>query len=373
MNPDPAPQPGPTNDISPGRTRSGDLYRAVAAHLAAHPDTVHKVSEITAAIGARSAGAVFEALKRMTAAGHATHTTGPHRFQITQAGVDAAGALPPPITRPAGDRPARGRPAPVARPNGTLYYPRRLAAGTDIDILRGLRAAGVPVLLYGPPGTGKTSLVEAAFNDAVTIAGHGDTTVEDFTGSYIPRPDGGFDYQYGLLVTAMTDGRPLFIDDATLIPPRVLAVLYPAMDGRGQIALTGHRSETITAAPGFYVIAGHNPGVHGAILTDALASRFAVHIHVTSDWDLARRLHVPGKAIQAAIALNRRYDDGDTGWAPQLRELLTFATITKTLGIKAAAANLAAIAPDADRPDVLTELRHHFGPDLTPLRLGPQR
>ena len=375
MNPDPAPPPAtPPGGTPSGRTRAGDLYRAVAAHLAGNPDTVHKVGEITAAIGARSAGAVFEALKRMTAAGHATHTPGPHRFQITQAGIDAARSLPPPMTRPAGDRPAgRGRPAPVARPNGILYYPRRLAAGTDIDILRGLRTAGVPVLLYGPPGTGKTSLVEAAFNDAVTIAGHGDTTVEDFTGSYIPRPDGGFDYQYGLLVTAMTDGRPLFIDDATLIPPRVLAVLYPAMDGRGQITLTGHRSETITAAPGFYVIAGHNPGVHGAILTDALASRFAVHIHVTTDWDLARRLNVPAKAIQAAIALNQRYDDGAIGWAPQLRELLTFATITKTLGIKAAAANLAAIAPDADRPDVLTELRHHFGPDLTPLRLGPQR
>ena len=376
MNPDPAPPFGatPPGATPLGRTRAGDLYRAVSFYLAAHPDTVHKVGEVTTAIGARSAGAVFEALKRMTAAGHATHTPGPHRFQITQAGIDASGSLPPPITRPAGDRTnRRGRSAPVARPNGTLYYPRRLAAGTDIDILRGLRTAGVPVLLYGPPGTGKTSLVEAAFNDAVTIAGHGDTTVEDFTGSYIPRPDGGFDYQYGLLVTAMTDGRPLFIDDATLIPPRVLAVLYPAMDGRGQITLTGHRSETITAAPGFYVIAGHNPGVHGAILTDALASRFAVHIHVTSDWDLARRLNVPGKAIQAAIALNQRYDDGAIGWAPQLRELLTFATITKTLGIKAAAANLAAIAPDADRPDVLTELRHHFGADLTPLGLGPQR
>ena len=105
MNPDPAPPPGatPTGDATPsGRTRSGELYRAVALHLAAHPDTVYKVGEITAAIGARSAGAVFEALKRMTAAGHATHTPGPHRFQITQAGIDAAGSLPPPITRPAG-------------------------------------------------------------------------------------------------------------------------------------------------------------------------------------------------------------------------------------------------------------------------------
>ena len=31
-----------------------------------------------------------------------------------------------------------------------------------------------------------------------------------------------------------------------------------------------HKGETITAADGLYVVAGHNPGVHGAILTEAL-------------------------------------------------------------------------------------------------------
>src|SRR5262249_57081384 len=47
------------------------------------------------------------------------------------------------------------------------------------------------------------------------------------------------------------------------------------------------------------------PGVHGAILTEALASRFKVHIHIPTDWDLARRLGVPQAAVDAAIALNQ--------------------------------------------------------------------
>ena len=48
------------------------------------------------------------------------------------------------------------------------------------------------------------------------------------------------------------------------------------------------------------------PGVHGAILTEALASRFKVHIQVPTDWDLARHLGVPRAAVDAAIALNQQ-------------------------------------------------------------------
>src|SRR5919107_2485577 len=89
----------PAAEPTVGGRRSGYLYRQVAAHLAAHPDDLLKVGEITKAIGAPSSGAVFEALKRMAAAGHAVHHSSPHRFQITQAGVDAAGTLPPPPPR----------------------------------------------------------------------------------------------------------------------------------------------------------------------------------------------------------------------------------------------------------------------------------
>ncbi|WP_230395498.1 ATP-binding protein [Plantactinospora alkalitolerans] len=287
----------PTAEAASGR--SGYLYRKVALHLADHPDDIVKVGEITRAIGAPSSGAVFEALKKMATAGHATHHRDPHRFQITQAGIDAAGALPPaaPRTRSGGSGGGRqSRPAPVPRPNGTLYHPRRLGRGWDVEELRRLRTQQVPVLLYGPPGTGKTAMVEAAFPDLLTVAGTGDTVVDDFLGSYNPIPGGGYEFVHGPLVTAMREGRVLLVDDATLIPPRVLAVLYPAMDGRGVIAIPANGNETVEAVDGFYIVAGHNPGVHGAVLTEALASRFTVHLHVTTDWDLA--LPPRGSALQ---------------------------------------------------------------------------
>ncbi|MFV2102104.1 AAA family ATPase [Micromonospora sp. LOL_024] len=357
-----------------GNRRPGYLYQKVATHLVAHPDQIFTVGELKKALDVPSTGAVFEVLKKMAAAGYATHQTRPHRFQITQAGIDAAGQMPPPAPRtPRQGQRGAGRRQPVTRPNGDLYFPRKLAGATDVDVLQRLRDKRIPVLLYGPPGTGKTALVEAAFPDLLTVAGTGDTVVEDFLGNFIPLPDGGFDFVYGPLVTAMREGRALLVDDATLIPPKVLAVLYPAMDGRRVITIPGYRNERVEASDGFYVIAGHNPGVHGAILTEALASRFDVHIEVTTDWDLARHLGVPRPAIEAAITLNADLAAGRVSWAPQLRELLGFTRVRKTLGAAAAVANLVGRAPQEDRDHVLAALKQQFGPDISALTLGKQR
>ncbi|MDG4834179.1 AAA family ATPase [Solwaraspora sp. WMMD1047] len=372
----PGANPTPTPAAPATARRIGHLYPRVAQFLADNPDNPLKVGQITRAIGAPSSGAVFGVLKRMASVGYATHVRDPyHRFQITPAGIAAAGTLPPPAPRGAsgGGRAGRsGRRKPVTRPNGELYWPRKLAGGTDIEVLRRLRAAQMPVLLYGPPGTGKTAMVEAAFDDLLTVAGTGDTVVEDFLGNYVPLPDGGYEFVYGPLVQAMRDGRPLLVDDATLIPPRVLSVLYPAMDGRRVIHLTAYRNERVEATDGFYVIAGHNPGVHGAVLTEALASRFGVHIEVTTDWDLARRLKVDNRAVAAAIDLNNELAAGTVTWAPQLRELLGFARLHKTLSLATAVSNLAGRAPDHDRDAVIKALTTHFGTTVTALSLGPQ-
>jgi MoxR-like ATPase len=170
----------------------------------------------------------------------------------------------------------------------------------------------------------------------------------------------------------MVEGRCLFIDDATLISPKVLAVVYPAMDGRRQITVKAHRSETVAAAQGFYVIAGHNPGVHGAVLTEALASRFAAQIHVSTDYDLARTLKINPKAVRVARNLAHKQGSGEIGWAPQLRELIAFGKIADVLGVDAAVANLIGIAPPEDRDVVAATVSAVFGRAHTPLSLGRQ-
>lgn len=258
----------------------------------------------------------------------------------------------------------------MVRPNGQVYHPRTLAGLPDVEVLARMRANGVPVLLYGPPGTGKTSLIEAAYPDLLTVQGDSDTTVADFVGEYTQTPDGRFEFVHGPLVRAMRAGTVLFVDDATLIPPSVLAVVYPAMDGRREIVIKANGGEIVRAAPGFFVVAGHNPGVHGAILSDALASRFALQVEVSSDYELATGLGVDVRAVRVARALAGRVTRGEIGWAPQLRELLAFNKIASAVDTATAAANLIGTAPEEDRVIVADVVKTEFGTTYKPLALG---
>jgi nitric oxide reductase NorQ protein len=381
--------PGAANRL-PG----GELRRMVAEQLTRDPAAALTAGTIASKLGGKSSGAVGNALATLEARGEAEKVgINPLTYRATDKTADAARratvaprgaatpaapASPPPATSPTPPTPPTSPtpPAlvtgPVRRPNGQMYHPRKLSDLSDVTALRRLRDAGVSALMYGPPGTGKTSVVEAAFDDLVTIQGDSDTVTDDFVGSYAQTPDGRYEFAYGPLVTAMREGRALFIDDATLIPPTVLAVVYPAMDGRRQIAIKAHQNEVVDAAPGFYVVAGHNPGAHGAVLTDALSSRFSAQIQVSTDYDLATKLKINGKAVRVAKNLAQRQEKGEIGWAPQLRELIAFNRIADALGITAAAGNLIGIAPEEDRDVVADAVRNTFGADVAPLSLGAQ-
>lgn len=375
--------PGPP---ATARTKGGELRAKVARLLADRPADNLTIGDMARQLG-HSHGAVRNAALTLAKRGEADqHGTGQPHFRANQKTAAAAQAavISPPGTHapraqtatahtsaPAANTPQQG--GPIRRAGGQLYHPRQLADLPDVEALNRLRDADVPVLLYGPPGTGKTSLVEAAFPDLLTVAGDGDTTVGDLIGEYTQADSGGYTFQYGPLVTAMTEGRALLIDDATLISPKVLAALYPAMDGRRQIQVKAHKGETIKAEPGFYVVAGHNPGVHGAVLTEALASRFSVQIQVGTDYDLALALKIDARVVRIARHLASQVELGELGWAPQLRELLSYQKTEAVLGTRAALGNLVGIAPVEDRDAVADAVSKIGGvTQVAPLTLGRQ-
>jgi nitric oxide reductase NorQ protein len=387
-----APAPtGPAAACMSARLAPGVLRATVAAHLAADPSTAYTVTQVAKALNA-SGGAVGNALMALAAAGQARQTSGnPRTFTANANTASAAsGAIVPAAVQvaPATQRPARHRcsvpapaspsvatlvdpAAPVARPNGTLYRPRALAGLSDVAALRAAREAEAPVLLYGPPGTGKTSLIEAAFPDVVTVTADPELAVSDLVGQWTQNPDGTYRFVYGPLVTAMTEGRVLFIDDATLAPSAVLSCLFPAMDGRKTITVKAHAGETVQAAPGFFVVAAHNPNVTGAaVLTEALSSRFSIHIHLATDFQIAEELGVNRKAVRVAKNLATRAEKGEVTWSVQLRELLAFAKVEQLLGTEAAFANLIGIAPESERDAVAEIVASVTGTRTEPLSVG---
>ncbi|WP_194921924.1 AAA family ATPase [Catenulispora rubra] len=398
--PAPATAPVPPTPVSPtaaqtAKAKPGELRATVAGVLAADSTADFSVTELVSALG-NSGGAIGNACETLVARGEADRVGAKPRRYKANAQTAAAAAkavitspgqgLPPrtaglsgttasttpPATTPPPRKRSPAKTGPITRPNGQLYYPRTLAPGiSDVDALHRLRDAGIPALLYGPPGTGKTSMAEAAFDDLITIAGDGDTTVGDLIGDWTQKDDGGYEFIYGPVIEAMLEGRPLLIDDATLISPKVLAAMYPAMDGRKQIIVKAHKGEVITADDGFYVIAGHNPGVHGAILTEALSSRFSTQIHVETDYDLCQQLGIDPKAVTIARGLAKLAANGEVGWAPQLRELIAFQRIADTIGPEVAFANLIGIAPIEDRDQVADLVAKTFK-KVKPLALGKQ-
>jgi nitric oxide reductase NorQ protein len=263
----------------------------------------------------------------------------------------------------------------IKLPFGSVeYHVRNLKGHDDVEVLRKSRAHGLNVMAYGPPGTGKTVLILAAFAEhgdpVFTVQGSGDTEVSDFVGGYVPLPGGSFEWVDGPLLKAMEAGAPLYVDEIALIDPKVLAVLYGVMDGRGEYTVTQNPARgTVVAKDGFYVISACNPNAPGARMSEALLSRFPGQFLITTDYTLARKMGVDAKVVTAAINLQKKVSEGETSWAPQMRELLNFKKTEALFGYDFALDNLVSQAPEIDRPVVADVLTRSVGKPVAELAL----
>jgi MoxR-like ATPase len=148
-------------------------------------------------------------------------------------------------------------------------------------VLAATLSSGCHVVLEGPPGTGKSSLLRAVADGAgfgvEFVEGNAELTPSRLVGHHDPalvletgyRPDTFVD---GPLLTALREGRLLYIEELNRVPEETLNVLVGAL---AEAEIHVPRLGRISAAPGFRLIAAMNPfdAVGTARVSQAIADR----------------------------------------------------------------------------------------------------
>ncbi len=162
----------------------------------------------------------------------------------------------------------------------------------ELALALAVLAAGRHLLLEGPVGVGKTTLALAvcAHLEKPTVRVDGDDRYSEskLTGWFDPPlvlAQGFSEASFfaGPLVGAMRSGAVLFINELNRMPESVQNVLLPALD-EGLVSVP--HIGTVTAAPGFQVVATQNPVEYVATghLSEALRDRFE---HLVLDYQTA--------------------------------------------------------------------------------------
>ncbi|GMR53597.1 hypothetical protein PMAYCL1PPCAC_23792, partial [Pristionchus mayeri] len=135
------------------------------------------------------------------------------------------------------------------------------------------------VLVVGETGDGKTRLAQTLGGETMmSINCHERTECSDLLGRLRPAANGGFEWQDGVVIKAMKEGKMLLMDEISLAEDSVLERLNPLFEDKRTILLTdsGANTEEVRAEDTFKVVATMNPGgdYGKKELSKALRNRF---------------------------------------------------------------------------------------------------
>lgn len=221
--------------------------------------------------------------------------------------------------------------------------------------------SGLFALVIGPKGTGKTTLVRefaAARGARLDSINFSLRTRESHLVGSKTLSGGSVGFDEGLLVRSMRGGGILYLDEINAAEADVLLRLDEALDDRRQIVLKESDGSTVTAAPGWFVVATINPLTHVGTkeLPPQLLSRFPVRIRLEYpppevEAEIVRRhLAAAGgndaraagggdleRGVELANILRQAASVEELEYAPSLRETISYALLVGG-GMRAGAA-----------------------------------
>ena len=178
--------------------------------------------------------------------------------------------------------------------------------GDEVRAFTAAHATGAPVLLKGPTGCGKSRFVEAMAarldRPLVTVACNDETSAHDLIGRWLVK-GGDTVWQDGPVTRAVKLGALLYLDEVAEAREDVIVVLHPLADHRRQLHVD-RLDVTLTAGPGFMLVASYNPGYRRGLkeLKPSTRQRFvAIPFHYPAP-DVEAEIVAAETKVDAAVA-----------------------------------------------------------------------
>ncbi|RLI36135.1 AAA family ATPase [Candidatus Bathyarchaeota archaeon] len=205
--------------------------------------------------------------------------------------------------------------------------------------------------LVGPTGVGKTHLVyKIAAEDRLPIFEINcalQTSVYELIGKYVGL--GRENWVDGTIVMWCRYGGILYVDEANMMKPDILAKFHPVMDQRGHLVLTEKENEIVERHPYGYIVLSFNPYSVEYAGTKPLNVAFRRRVNAWIHFDylsvgpkinekeveaLIKRsgLKDPSlayKFVKVAAELRRLYEIGEIPLAPSLGNLISWARLVQ--------------------------------------------
>ncbi len=197
-------------------------------------------------------------------------------------------------------------------PKSDGYIPRKIGKFTDVKILEKCYKDKSFVLIMGETGCGKTHLVRyfAAVNKLpyVRINLNGGTTADELIGHWVPRHEGGFRWQDGVLTLFARYGGIVALDEVNACPAEILFALHSLTDDERTLTLTSKDGEIVRAHPDFFLVATMNPDTYEGTrpLNAAFKDRFKTKLFFDYDTRIEEVL-VKGDKNLMKLASKLRY------------------------------------------------------------------